>query len=263
MQNDLHRRGLAVNVVNFSIPARGRNLNYAIIKEIFKTERTPRLLLLGITDKPGRLFGHPVFKYFADAGDVAKAAFLINFSYLSDLGYLPFRQMKLAAMRVSPNTFDVSPRFDPALYQGSDYDPGSRFREEIDHITLKELTAEHVNLREKFLIDFAEWKKGNHPPILPDAAADIEFGVENFYIRKIVAMAQARGTKIGFLYIPIFHGPTRAIEERFYSRYGPVFNADFITDRHELFADFRHLNDAGAIAVTDWLADDVASLLAN
>ena len=263
MNDDLHRRGLTADAVNFSIPSSGRNLNYVIIKEIYKTQRRPKLLLIGLTDKPGRFFGHPVFKYFAEVGDVAEAAFLINLSYLPDLSYLPFRQMKLTAMQRSPKIFDVRPRFDPVQYHGSDYDPGSWWRELTARITLKQLKAEHANLREKYLKDVSEWKKGNHPPIFPATAADIEFGVDNFYIRKIVALAQENGTKIGFLYIPIFHGPAKALEDQFYSQYGPVLNADFVTDRHELFADFRHLNDAGAIVVTDWLADHVAFLLAN
>jgi hypothetical protein len=257
MEEDFAGRGWPAGVVNFSLLGPGRNMNYVIIKDLFEAKRElPKLLVIGVTDKPARWFGHPAFRYVADAGDVARAAFPSNLNYLSNLGYLPFRQMKLAAMQLFPDAFDVTPRFDPASYPGSDYDSVRSFRMPDGRL----IDRERVMPRALLLEDAARIRD-SRPQLLPASWADIEFGDENFYTRKIVAMARARGVKFAFLSIPYFTGPANTLEDDFYAQYGPIFKADFVSDKDQLFWDYEHLNNAGATLVTDWLADRVASLL--
>jgi hypothetical protein len=256
MEQDLRQRGMSANVVNFSLPQEGRSENYVVIKELFKTARRPKLLVLGVHEKPPR-FGHPAFKYVADTVDVARGAYLINFGYFSDLSYLPFRQMKLAAMRMFPKAFNVSLRFDPASYQGSSYDTtiSSQFLPEAF------LNRDAVVPRTDLLKQATEWARSQTPPLLPAAAADLEFGDENFYIRKIAKIAASRGVTVAFLYIPYFNGPQKPLEEAFYAQFGPVLEADFISSQDQLYQDFAHLNRTGALVLTDWLSDKVANLL--
>jgi hypothetical protein len=251
IQEDLRRLGSSASVVNFSLPETGRNLDYVIIKELFKTDRRPKLLVLGVIEKPSR-FGHSKFKYLSDSSDVVEAAYPINLHYFADLSYLPFRQMKLAAMWLFPGTFNVDPQFDPASYQGSDYD-----------ITMWIRLRDRVVPRAKLLKDAGDSENGFTPPLLPAAAADIEFGDENFYIRKIVAMARARRVRVAFLYIPYFTGPPTTLEEAFYAQFGPILNANFVSDKDQLFMDYAHLNHAGAVELSDWLAERIASLLSG
>jgi hypothetical protein len=257
MEEDLSRRGLSASVVNFSMPQDGRNASYVIIKELFKADRRPKLLVIGVIEKPQR-FGHPAFKYISDSSDLVQAAYPININYLSDLGYLPFRQMKLAAMRLFPGAFNVALRFDPASYAGSSYDAtiSSRFVPErfLDHGPVP---------RTKLVKDAAEWERSLTPPLLPADLADLEFGDERFYIKRIAALAKARGVKLAFLYIPYFGGPASPLEETFYSKYGPLFKANFVNDQDRLFLDYTHLNRAGSLLVSDWLSDLVASSMRN
>ena len=155
-----------------------------------------------------------------------------------------------------PDAFDVTVRFDSTSYVGSNYDAtiSSRFVPDrfMDHGPV---------LRAKLADDAAQWKKDLTSSLLPASAQDIEFGAENVYIRKIVTLARSRGVKVAFLYIPYFSGPSSALEESFYAQFGPVFNADFVRDRDQLFLDYAHLNHAGAVLLTDWLSDRVVSLL--
>jgi hypothetical protein len=43
--------------------------------------------------------------------------------------------------------------------------------------------------------------------------------------------------------------------------YGPVWNAGFLSQEAEAFADYGHLTRAGADKLTDWVADPVAAML--
>jgi hypothetical protein len=258
MEEDFGSRGWSMSVVNFSLLGPGRNLNYVIVKELFEAKRQPKVLVIGITDRPARVFGHPAFRFVADASDVAQAAFPSNLNYLANLGYLPFRQLKLTAMALFPEAFDVSPRFDPASYPGSNYDSALSFRMPDGHL----IDRDRVMPRVPLLKD-AEHIRNSRPQLLPTSWADLEFGDENFYIRKIVALARASGVKIAFLSIPYFTGPGNTPEDAFYAQYAPIFNADFVSDKDQLFWDYEHLNTAGATLVSDWLADHVAPLLEN
>ena len=77
MQKDLVHRGLSVDVENLGVLFGGRNLNYVLVKEMYKAGRRPKLLVIGLTARPAH-FGHPAFKYFADASDMLGATYLFN-----------------------------------------------------------------------------------------------------------------------------------------------------------------------------------------
>ena len=67
----LAARGLPGNVVNFSLPETGRNVNYVIVDELLKTKQ-PKLIVIGVTEKPSR-YGHSTFKFLAPRQQVATA----------------------------------------------------------------------------------------------------------------------------------------------------------------------------------------------
>ena len=62
------------------------------------------------------------------------------------------------------------------------------------------------------------------------------------------------GVRVAFLFLPYYAGPAEVQERRFYEQYGPVLDAHFVAAHDEWFSDVAHLNHAGAIALTDWLA---------
>jgi prephenate dehydrogenase len=49
-------------------------------------------------------------------------------------------------------------------------------------------------------------------------------------------------------------------ERRFYEQYGPVLDAHFVAAHDEWFSDVAHLNHAGALVLTDWLAPQLPAL---
>ena len=126
LEADLARMGIPAHVVNFSLPEAGRDVNYAIARELFKT-KNPKVLVLGVIEKPSR-FGHPAFKYIAPSWLVADPGYFINLNYLSNLIYLPYRQMELFLADLWPSLMGLTKTFNPETYRGSNIDTtGAQF----------------------------------------------------------------------------------------------------------------------------------------
>jgi len=252
--------GAPSNVVNFSLPEGGRNVNLAVAEQMFAA-KTPKLLVLGVIEKPTR-FGHSTFKYLADASEIVDPGYLGDVNYFSDLIYLPFRQMRLFAADWLPGGLGLAQAFDPARYRGSSIDTTGSIVLPDGRIKNGETPASEAEL----IRGVRKLEAGAHPPILPASLADLEFGDERHYIREIVELAEKSGTKVAFLFLPYYAGPSRLedVQERtFYERFGPVLDAGFLAPHAELYADYGHLTRGGAENLTDWLAKPIAELLTD
>ncbi len=251
---DLAASGHPLHTVNFSLPENGRDLNWVILQELLATKH-PRLIVIGVIEKPGR-FGHPAYKYVAPAADIVDPAYFGNLNYLSNLIYLPYRQLRFAAARVAPGLFDLPIRFDPARYAGSDDDTTVDFT--AGDGTRVERGA--VVARDALLAGRARYERGVRPPVLGPRGADIEFGDDRTYVARMAALAHAHEVRVAFLFLPYYGGPADIQERAFYARFGPVLDAHFVAGHDAWFSDVAHLNHAGAIALTDWLAPRIAML---
>ena len=251
LQDLLSSPGHPVHVVNFALPENGRNMNDAIVEEALKT-KTPKLIVIGVIEKPAR-FGHPAFKYVAPRNLVVDPGYLANANYLSDLVYMPFRQMRLAAAYVAPRMMELTDRFDPRKYNPDPPNPTSVVKPDG---SVEDWTQ--PGTPQELRRGITKLERGMHPPILPAGLADVEFGDERYYIRRIVAAARKKGVKVAFLSIPYCTGTSDVQEQKFYSQYGPVWNAGFLSSHTELYADYAHLTIAGAKVMTAWLAPYVA-----
>src|SRR3984957_5237801 len=65
IEQDLAQRGKHANVVNFALPGSGRDIQWAIVDELFKA-RSPKVIVLEVDEQPYP-FGHFLFKYVAPA----------------------------------------------------------------------------------------------------------------------------------------------------------------------------------------------------
>ncbi|MHB8528241.1 MAG: hypothetical protein ACYC8V_01860 [Caulobacteraceae bacterium] len=256
LARELAARGLPSNVVNFSLPESGRNINYAIIRQMYERKR-PRLIVLGVTEKPSRL-GHSAFKYVAPRSLIVDPGYFGDVDYPGDLIYLPFRQMKLFLADLDPGLMGLRKTFDPSDYAGPSIDTTGDVRLPDGTIKNGTLPASAAELRR----GVKKLEAGTHPPVLPRRLADVEFGDERHYVRAIVALARAHGARVVFLALPYYTGPSTLQEAAFYRRYGPIWNAGAFSTHAELYSDYGHLIRRGAARVTDWLAPKVAAMLA-
>jgi hypothetical protein len=249
-------RDTGLNVVNFSLPEAGRNINHAIIEEMLKAKQ-PRLLVIGVTEKPSR-FGHSAFRYLASPADLLNPGYLGNFNWLPDLAYLPYRQLYLFAAWLAPGAMGMPKHFDPARYDGPAYDTTQDIVMPDGHIKRTDIAAPMAEL----LRGVKKLEAGNRPAILPARFADIEFGDDRSYVRRIVALAKARGIRVAFLAIPYYTGTSDVQEAPLYERFGPIWNAGFFASHPADYSDYAHLNRGAARQLTDWLAPKITAALA-
>jgi hypothetical protein len=244
-----------LNVVNFSLPEAGRNINYAIIDELLKTKQ-PQLIVLGVNEKPSRT-GHSTWRYLAPTDMLLDPGYAGNIMYIPDLGFQPWRQLKLLAAGLSPESFGMRRSFRPGDYAGPALDITANIKLPDGSIKRTDIPASLAELER----GVRKLEAGTTPPLLPERYADIEFGDERTYIRRIAAMAKARGIKVAFLAIPYYTGPDAVQEEALYRQFGPVWNAGFLSPHAELYSDYAHLDRAGAEQLTDWTAPRIKALL--
>ncbi len=243
------------HAVNFSLPESGRNINFAIIEELLTT-RTPRLIVIGVTEKPSR-FGHSTFRYLAPMPDLLDPAYAGNLNWLPDLAFLPYRQLRLFGANLAPAAFGLSITFDPATYAGAVYDTTQAIVLPDGRIKRTDIAAALPELQR----GVRKLEAGLRPPLLPPTLADVEFGDDRTYVRRIAALARAHGVRIAFLAIPYYTGTSAVQEEALYRRFGPVWNAGFVAGDPAIYSDYAHLTQAGAARLTDWLAPQITAEL--
>jgi hypothetical protein len=253
---ELAARGLPSNVVNFALPESGRDINYVIAEQLFATKK-PKLVVIGVTEKPSR-FGHSAFKYIAEPEAIFAPGYLGDANYFSNLVYLPYRQLRLFIADLAPDLARLTKTFDRTKYLGSTVDttgnvilPDGTIKNGLSPASPAELERGVRKL-----------EAGMHPPLLPPALSNFEFGDERHYIEKIAELAKRNGAKVAFLFLPYQSGPSEIQEEKFYSRFGVVWNAGYLAPHAEWFADYGHLTQGATIRLADWLVGPVASELA-
>jgi hypothetical protein len=257
LETGLRALGTPARVVNFALPEGGRNINYVFVHEMLQT-KTPKLLILGIIEKPPR-FGHPAYKYISPNGIIANPGYLGNLNYLSDLIYLPFRQMRLFVANLAPDGLGLDKTFNAAQYAGSSLGRTATFQLPDGSTRSWTEPADYGELER----GVKKLEAGNTPPVLPTALADLEFGDERYYLRKIVSEARAKGVQVAFVFLPYYTGPAAIQELSFYQGFGPVWSAAFLAPSADLYADYAHLDTQGSQILTDWLTPKVAKLLAS
>ncbi len=248
----LTEMGTPAHVVNFSLPEAGRDINYVVARELFRT-KSPKVLVLGVTEKPSR-FGHPAFKYVASSALVADPGYFINLNYLSNLIYLPYRQMELFLADLWPSLMGLTKTFNPATYRGSNIDTtGAQF--------FPTRSGSVPASQAELMRGVRKLEKGMRPPILPASLRDVEFGDERHYIREIAELARAKGTRLVFLNLPFYSDADTIQEEAFYRQFGDVIDAAFLASHPEWYADYGHLTAHGASVLTRWLVPYISKEL--
>ncbi len=256
IEEQLSALGVPEHVANFSVPAAGRNIEWAVLDELYKA-KSAKVIVVGVDDAP-HPWGHPAFKYVAPAAAIAFPPALLLHNYFYDLVYLPSRQLTLFVARFFPNLFGLRRQFDPKIYARtrSDFTTG-RWVAEGKMVDMEAEIPEQtlVQQRQRLLPDTPTFVDR----ILLRCCND---GDDHVYIRAIAEIAKVHGAKLLFVHIPIFQGSEQVEDRDFLSQYGPVFNTDHGDFTHDstLFESATHLNHAGAVKLSDLVASAIASL---
>ena len=250
IEQELAKRGEPANVVNFALPGAGRDIQWAILEELFKA-KSPKVVVLGVEDQPYP-FGHFLFKYVAPASAVAfpPSPFLHN--YLYNLAYLPVRKLKLFGANLFPDLFGLTKDFDPAHYAKNRTDYTTNFIGDGKMVDMERQVPRATLL--------AQPREPVPRTFVARMLTQLNGGEDHLFTEKIAALAKAHGARLVFVHLPMFEGPQTITDADFLKQYGLVLNYADLAPRDELFENWSHLNHAGAMTASARLANAIDDL---
>jgi hypothetical protein len=251
VERNLRQHGKHVDVANFALEGAGRNLQWAIVDELFKA-KSPKAIILEVDDQPYP-FGHFAFKSVAPAEAIVFPPTPFLHNYLYDLAYLPIRKVRLFGANLFPGLFGLSKQFDPQHYAQNRTDYSTSFPGEFG----KMVDMEHPVPRATLL---AEPREPVPRTLVARAFSRINGGEDHIYIRKIAEEAKAHGTQLIFVFLPMFNGPETISDLDFLEQFGPVLNYGDLAQQDQLYENWSHLNHAGAMTASARLADAIDGL---
>jgi hypothetical protein len=250
IEKDLAQQGKKANVVDFGIVGAGRDLQWAILEELFKA-KSPKLIVFAVDNQPYP-FGHFLFKHVAPAEAIVFPPSLFLHNYLYNLAYLPIRKLKLFGANLFPDLFGLSKQFDPAHYAKNRTDYTTSFIGDG-----KLVDMDHQVPRATLL---AQPREPVPRTLVARTLTWLNGGEDHLFIEKIAREAKAHGAQLIFVHLPMFEGPQTVSDEGFLKQFGPVLNYGDFAPHDELFENWSHLNHAGAMKASARLADAIAGL---
>jgi hypothetical protein len=250
VEQDLARRGRHANVVNFALPGAGRDIQWAILNELFNA-KSPKVVVLEVEEEPYP-FGHFLFKSVAPAEAIVFPPTPFLHNYLYNLAYLPIRKLKLFGANLFPDLFGLSKQFDPGRYAQNRTDYSTSFIGDG-----KLVDMEHQVPRATLL---AEPREPVPRTLIARLFTWLNGGEDHLFTQKIAREAKANGAQILFVHLPMFEGPQTVSDLDFLRQFGDVLNYGDLAPRDELFENWSHLNHAGAMTASARLADAIAGL---
>jgi hypothetical protein len=248
--------GKDANVANLSLVYQGRNAQWAVLDELYKT-KNPRVLVVQFDENPSPT-GHPWFPYFAPSLDVALPPSIFLRRYLPDVSFLPLRQMELFLASVFPDLLGFRRAFDPVAYAKIRNDFTTSFVDTGDNF----VDMERETPPSKLISVRDEYKKTQHSERTPRLVADIIDADDHIYLDKIARLASDHGTRVLMLYLPDFDSNRLGNSKlEYFSKFGKVLDYSDLSTRSSLFVQWTHLNHAGAMIVSDRIADALAPQL--
>jgi len=250
IEQDLAERGKHANVANFALPGAGRDIQWAILHELFKA-KSPKVIVLGVEDRPYP-FGHFFFKYVAPAEAIVfpPSPFLHNSLY--NLAYLPVRKLKLFGANLFPDLFGLTKEFDPDHYAKNRTDYSTSFIGDG-----KLVDMEHAVPRATLL---AQPREPVPRTLVARLLTRLNGGEDHLFTEKIAREAKAHGAQLVFVHLPMFEGPQTVSDESFLKQFGLVLNYGDLAPHDELFENWSHLNHAGAMEASARVAAAIAGL---
>ena len=250
VEQDLAQRGKHANVVNFALPGAGRDIQWAILDELFKA-KSPKVIVLGVEEQPYP-FGHFLFKYVAPADAIVfpPSPFLHN--YLYNLAYLPIRKLQLFGANLFPDLLGLPKEFDPKHYARNRIDYSTNFIADGKLVDMEDPVPRATLL--------AQPREPVPRTLMTRVFNWLNGGEDHLYTQKIAREAKAHGAQLVFVHLPMFEGPQTVSDLDFLKQFGAVLNYGDLAPHDELFENWSHLNHAGAMTASARLAAAIAGL---
>lgn len=244
--------GRCLTVTNLAIPSYGRNMHWAVVRELLRVRR-PRAIVLEVFENETRK-AHPLFSHVAETEDLLGAPKLLNQNYVADLIRLPYRQLKLGVETLAPREFGLKPRFDPADYDGSTVD-----NTRVVNVGGRALSPPMTRPMDPAKLEAAAKANRDNKNLhmLPESLERFEYAVPRHYLSGILEMADKANVPVYFLYLPGYGLPPQPFDMRPYQG-RPMLTVNDLLARRDFWQDPAHLNTQGAAAVSQRVGDLIA-----
>jgi hypothetical protein len=225
--------GKNVHVLNLGYCRLGRNMDYALLKELLLTKK-PKLLIIEVTETENR-YGHPIFPYIATQKDVLLPALFFNRDIIKDA----YTAMAFKTELIQEQLFANNPL--PVI----DHNPYG-------------LAGHADTAANELLIKFF---KERHEPEKKQGSLEHDFymAFPTYYLKKTAQLCKENNISLCFVYLPGYGTSLRAPSEmELYKRYGKVLlPPSVIFENTSNWFDENHLNKSGAAEVSRWLGEEL------
>lgn len=224
-------------------------MQYVIAKELMENRPETRIILLSVVERDD--LDHPAFRYLADPADVIESPLLINRYYLQNVAVLPYRQLNLFAQTLFPAWFGVSTSLRQD-YWGTQFDPTYSFRAPSGKIA----DAYHVMPLYELAAGSAQILRDQGGPWHPHSRwYTLNNPLEQAFTEHLANDAKRDCVEVVMVYLPFYKSPPHNYNQAFYSRFGPLLDAQSLGGDPHDYMDEMHFNRYGVDRASPWLKD--------
>ncbi|MEM9023852.1 MAG: hypothetical protein AAGB22_08915 [Bacteroidota bacterium] len=225
-----------LSIANLAYCREGRNLQYAVLKDLLKTKR-PRLLVIEVQEEE-KHHGHPEFAYMADAPDILNPVMVYNKKLFSDWGLATRARFDYHRRRWTG---------DEKVYQRKGYGADHNH----DPLFVIADSARMHNHRQRQTNRYV-----NRQPVPED---DLATRFPRKYLEKMLDLCQDHGVAVTFLYLPEYGSTLPApLQQRYFEARGQLWiPPQAVLDNPQFWADPQHLNYFGAKGLSLWLSQQL------
>jgi hypothetical protein len=221
-----------IKVANLGYCRRGRDIQFAMLKDLFQQEK-PKILVLEVAeDEPKK--SHPVFPYLAESNDL-----LGSFVFFNQRYFLNILKGIVVRFEYLKHRLFADKSLNTNLQTGKfGYLPSDQIAEpEI----LQKNKADWTNRQSKSK---------------PELIRKVELNYSKHYLEKIVELARQNNCKVAFLYLPESGSNLKyPLLKDYYQSFGKlIILPDSILTNTQNWKDATHFNDSGAAKVSEFIA---------
>jgi len=229
--------GKNTKVANLGYCRGGRDIQYVMLKDLFR-HKNPKILVLEVMeDEPKK--SHPVFPYLAESLDLWGSFVFFNQRFVANI----WNGIAVRFEQLKSHLFG-----DRSLVEfQSTNNYGYRPSEQI-------ASPDILNQNE------IAWKN-RLSKTKPKILRNIELNYSKHYIEKIAELAHQNHCEVLFLYLPESGSEMKTpLLKNFYKDLGElIILPDSISSNHSNWKDATHFNDSGATRASDFIANKLSA----
>jgi hypothetical protein len=223
--------GQKIKVANLGYCRRGRDIQFAMLKDMFQ-QKKPKILVLEVAeDEPKK--SHPVFPYLAESNDLWGSFVFYNQRYFLNIWKGIVVRLEYMKYRLFA---DKSLNY-------------SRITEKYGYLPSDQVAEPKILEKNK-----VDWTK-RISKSKPDFFRKVELNYSKHYLEKIVELARQNYCEVVFLYLPESGSNLKyPLLKDYYQSFGKlIVLPDSILTNTQNWKDATHFNDSGAMKVSEFI----------